>query len=187
MDVAEPSMEATSSPQAAAHVSSACARQRRAGQLWPLGVSGQARHRSAEAAFLEELEMQVGLLREENAGLRDGRHHLDVGQVIERAREPSPQSVEGSNRPDELFELMTECLLMRDGLVEACREIDRAMQEMQHRLDALSSGTDPQRDSALDAQIIEGDPAESRSRNHRMTGSLEGQDDNHQAHIAAGS
>jgi len=180
-------MEATASSQAAARVGSARARQRGVGQLWPFGLSGQARRRSAEAAFIEELEMQVGLLREENAGLRDGRRHLDVGQVIERGREPFPPSGEGNHWPDELFELMTECLLMREGLLEACREIGRAVREMQHRLDALSSGTDPQRGDPLDAQVVEGAPAESRSRNHRITDPLEGQDDNHLAHIAAGS
>lgn len=41
---------------------------------------------------------------------------------------------------EEAWSLHTECLLMRDGLLEACQEIERAMAGLEQRLEALPPG-----------------------------------------------
>jgi hypothetical protein len=50
----------------------------------------------------------------------------------------------------EAWGLMTECLVLRDGLLDACREIEQTMDAVDGRLQALSSATlsTPQEPSA---------------------------------------
>lgn len=40
---------------------------------------------------------------------------------------------------EEAWGLVTECLVLRDGLLDACREIEQTMDGIQHRLNALPS------------------------------------------------
>jgi hypothetical protein len=72
---------------------------------------------------LERLEAELGD--------QDGGRSSD-----ERMYEEAQQLVE------EAWGVLTECLGIRDGLLEACREVEQAMNGMQRRLGALSSVID---------------------------------------------
>jgi hypothetical protein len=85
-----------------------------------------------------ELEMELALLREENARLKVERHRpADPGRIIERMRNlrQEPTAIPAD---DQLSRSIVECLALRDGLLEACQEIQQAMQGMQSRIGTLS-------------------------------------------------
>jgi hypothetical protein len=94
-------------------------------------------------AAMSELETELALLREENAQLKVERHRpADVGHVIERMRSLRLQvPVErqaGSAPPAEATQAIAECLAMRNGLIDACREVQQAMQGIRGKLGALA-------------------------------------------------
>jgi hypothetical protein len=45
---------------------------------------------------------------------------------------------------EEAWSLVTECLVIRDGLLEACREVERTMGGLQDRLGAMAATIDPE-------------------------------------------
>lgn len=89
----------------------------------------------------------------ESAGATGGKaHDLAHDQDPLRRLEAELRDV-GSERPDverlygqawalleEAWGLVTECLVMRDGLLDACREIEQTMEAVQLRLAALPAG-----------------------------------------------
>ncbi len=118
--------------------------QRIIGRLLRLGVIGAAGSSSEDPTALGELETELALLREENAWLKVERHRApDTGRIIESMREladaSQPQSHEtGGVGSSEDEQMMVECLAIRNGLLEACKEIQEAMQGIRHRLSGLS-------------------------------------------------
>ena len=63
---------------------------------------------------------------------------------IERSEHPAgvpPQETE--RLLEETWTLLTECLVIRDGLLEACDEIGRTMGGLQRKLGALPTGIEP--------------------------------------------
>lgn len=118
--------------------------QRMISRLLRLGVSGAARSSSEDPTAVGELETELALLREENAWLKVERHRPpDAGRIIERMRElakaPASQSHEADGLPtNEDAQLMVECLAIRNGLLDACKEIQEAMQGIRQRLSGLS-------------------------------------------------
>jgi hypothetical protein len=120
------------------------------GRLLRLGVSGGEGSSPAEVALVE-LEMELALLREENARLKVERHRPpDAGRVIERMRhlggegdaDSQADGVElqpdGAARTARREHAIDDCLAMRDGLIAACNEVQQAMQGIRSRLGALS-------------------------------------------------
>jgi hypothetical protein len=110
-------------------------------RLLRMGVSDGAKSSSGDMAAMSELETELALLREENAQLKVERHRpADVGHVIERMRSLRLQvPVErqaGSAPPAEATH--AECLAMRNGLIDACREVQQAMQGIRGKLGALA-------------------------------------------------
>ena len=109
-----------------------------------MGVSDGAKSSSGDIAAMSELETELALLREENAQLKVERHRpADVGHVIERMRSirlqvPAPQQAGEYSSPAEANQAIAECAAMRDGLMEACREVQQAMQGIRGRLGALA-------------------------------------------------
>jgi hypothetical protein len=94
-----------------------------------------------------ELEMELALLREENARLKVERHRPpDSGQVIERMRDLGREHSAGGQgeavRPTEAGhgagQAIVECLAMRDGLMEACQDVQEAIGGVRERLGALA-------------------------------------------------
>jgi hypothetical protein len=92
---------------------------------------------------MSELETELALLREENAQLKVERHRpADVGHVIERMRSirlhaPAAQQA-GEQPPTEAFQVTAESLAVRESLIEACQEVQQAMQGIRGRLGALA-------------------------------------------------
>jgi hypothetical protein len=114
----------------------------RIGRLLRLGVSGGERASAGDAA-LGELEMELALLREENARLKVERHRPpDAGSVIERMRhlggESPTESRDEAAGPGSSGQAVEDCLAMRDGLIAACHEVQLAMQGIRGRLGELS-------------------------------------------------
>lgn len=85
-----------------------------------------------------ELRLQVMLLREENARLKVTRHQpADTGSAIDRIRllnseSSGPDAVEGA------WGLLTDCLVIREGLDQVCVEMQQAISAIQERLAALT-------------------------------------------------
>jgi hypothetical protein len=100
---------------------------------------------------LEQLEREVMLLREENARLKVAREHARDRPVNERVRaafQASQREDDPDGDGDEPWEVLTECMLLRDGLVDACRELERGARELRARLETLlpgAEGTDADR------------------------------------------
>jgi hypothetical protein len=113
-------------------------------RLLRMGVSDGAKSSSGDMAAMSELETELALLREENAQLKVERHRpADVGHVIERMRSlrlqvPVERQAGGSAPPAEATQAIAECLAMRNGLIDACREVQQAMQGIRGKLGALA-------------------------------------------------
>ncbi len=118
-------------------------RQRMVSRLLRFGVSGTARSSADDPTAMGELETELALLREENAWLKVERQRpADAGRVVERMRELGKASQQPRESQDshtsEDAQVMLECLSIRDGLLEACKEIQQAMQGIRTRLSGLS-------------------------------------------------
>ncbi|HTA13553.1 MAG TPA: hypothetical protein VK781_01685 [Solirubrobacteraceae bacterium] len=122
----------------------AAAQRRRAAvaRLLRMGVSDGATS-SGDTAATSDLETELALLREENAQLKVERHRpADAGHVIERMRSLRPQSTDRqageSAQVADATQAITECMAVRDGLMQACQEVQQAMQGIRGRLGALA-------------------------------------------------
>ena len=83
------------------------------------------------------------LLREENARLKAARHQAhDVGKLLERTRSLRSRSSTAANLADETAQMLVEGLVIRESLIEICREIERSMVVFGARLEALASAAD---------------------------------------------
>ncbi len=101
--------------------------------------------------LLEELEREVALLREENARLRVGHERTGERPVNARVRDLLPllRTQDGAEDVDEPWALLTECMLMRDSLADACRELERGARELRRRLETILPGSEGARAEAL--------------------------------------
>lgn len=89
-----------------------------------------------------ELKLQVMLLREENARLKAAsRHPSDVATLIDQLRLLGATHGDGEML-DEAWTLLSECLVIREGLEQACIEIQAAISAVRIRLGALAIGID---------------------------------------------
>jgi hypothetical protein len=92
---------------------------------------------STQSRHVEALESELALLREENARLKVKQERPGARSVGERVRELLPPAGEEGGDSDEPWELLTQCLMLRDGLIDACREVEQGMRETRRRLDAI--------------------------------------------------
>ena len=89
---------------------------------------------------LEQLEREVALLREENARLKLGREHADDRPVNERLRAAFAAASSGGEADgdgEDPWEVLTECMLLRETMLDACRELERGAAELRTRLETL--------------------------------------------------
>lgn len=103
-----------------------------------LRVSGGADDPAATDQ-LGELEREVALLREENARLKLARERAAERPVNERVRAafpPPPRTGEEADG-EEPWEVLTEGMLLRDALIDACRELEQGAHELRVRLETL--------------------------------------------------
>ncbi len=85
-----------------------------------------------------ELKLQLMLLREENARLKAARHQPpSTGSAIDRVRLLSA-STANDDLLDDASALLSECLMIREGLDQACAEIQSAISAVRERLLALT-------------------------------------------------
>jgi hypothetical protein len=82
---------------------------------------------------------------DENAGSPHANHPITrLEAEIERTERPGGvEPAETERLLEETWSLFTECLVIRDGLLEACDEIERTMGGLQHKLGALPVGIEP--------------------------------------------
>jgi hypothetical protein len=84
------------------------------------------------------LKLQVMLLSEENARLKAERHRpSDIGTLIDQMRELGEQEGPGEVL-DEAWTMLSECLVIRQGLEQACAEIQVAIAGVRDRLGSLT-------------------------------------------------
>jgi hypothetical protein len=89
-----------------------------------------------------DLEQELMLLQEENARLKVGRHRpSDIGTLIDQLRLVAGDEGE-ADASDEAWSILTECLVMREGLEQACTEIETAIGAVRRRLGTLAVSFD---------------------------------------------
>jgi hypothetical protein len=109
---------------------------------------------AADARLVEELERELALLREEHARLAVSRQRERERPAHERVRELLPFHQRDGHGGADAWELLTDCLLLRDGLIEACRELEAGMRETRERLEALLPQSESeQAEAALHADL----------------------------------
>jgi hypothetical protein len=95
----------------------------------------------ANGAMAEDetaLNLQVMLLSEENARLKAARHQpSNVGTLIDQMRLLAAGEGEGEVL-DEAWTMLSECLVIQEGLDRACIEIQSAIGDVRDRLSALA-------------------------------------------------
>ena len=90
-----------------------------------------------DAGYLESIQTELVLLREENARLRFQRAQPpDADSMIERLKALSVASPSEDHR-DEAWHLVGEALVMREVLIDVCKEIGQTMITLQTRLSEL--------------------------------------------------
>ena len=138
---------------------------------------GFERLRSASEASTEDVlqneeedrDLTLHLLREENARLKAERHRPpDVGTMIDQLRRIAAE--QGDESANNTWTLLTECLLIREELDQACIEIKAAIDAVQARLGRLqiklddtgshpSPSADPRDPGLLEHERINAKPA----------------------------
>lgn len=121
---------------------------------WLRGAGTAEDAASTEAAG--QLERELTLLREENARLKVSRERADrpVNERV-RAMLSAPRG-EGEPDADEPWEILTECMLLRDGLVDACRELEQGARELRGRLETLLPNAEGESPAARSSDDFEG-------------------------------
>jgi len=92
---------------------------------------------TAVAEQLDELEREVALLREENARLKLARAQAGNRPVNERVRATFDLPQDDASDDEDPWEILTECMLLRETLLDACRELERGAGELRTRLETL--------------------------------------------------
>jgi len=84
-----------------------------------------------------DLKLEVMLLREENARLKIGLHRASgVGTLIDHLRLVAADKGD-AEALDDAWSILTECLVIREGLEQACTEIQTAIASVHERLRKL--------------------------------------------------
>jgi uncharacterized small protein (DUF1192 family) len=93
---------------------------------------------SESAERLAELEREIALLREENARLKMAREHAGDRSVNERVRAAfRARGGEDEADGEDPWEVLTECMLLRETMLDACRELEGGAAELRTRLETL--------------------------------------------------
>jgi hypothetical protein len=88
---------------------------------------------------LDSIHAELVLLREENARLKAAQHRrADVGRLLDRARSLPAATADSGGASDDTAQLLFDGLVIRESLLEICREIERAMVAFEAKLDALA-------------------------------------------------
>jgi hypothetical protein len=108
---------------------------RRFRRFGPLAVD----ERGGDGEPLASVHAELVLLREENARLKAAQHRrADVSRLLDRARSLSSAAAYRDGDSDDTAQLLFDGLVIRESLLEICREIERAMVAFEAKLDALA-------------------------------------------------
>jgi hypothetical protein len=89
---------------------------------------------------LASVHAELVLLREENARLKAAQHRrADVSRLLDRARSLPTAAADRDGASDDTAQLLFDGLVIRESLLEICREIERAMVAFEAKLEALAS------------------------------------------------
>lgn len=110
---------------------------RRLLRLRPAAGGGTA---SEGTQRLEQLESELTLLREENARLKVERERPREASLEQQMRDllPPPDAA-ADGGADEPWEILIDCMLMRDRLIDACEAIERGARDTRRRLEQLAA------------------------------------------------
>ena len=109
---------------------------RRFRRVGPLAVDD----RGGVGESLASVHAELVLLREENARLKAAQHRrADVSRLLERARSLPSAAADRDGTSDDTAQLLFDGLVIRESLLEICREIERAMVAFEAKLDALAT------------------------------------------------
>jgi hypothetical protein len=98
-------------------------------------IAGRA---GVDDGYVERMETELALLREENARLRVERvQRPDAAALIERLRALSSLHPGSEDHRDEAWHLVGEALVMREVLVDVCKEIGQTAITLQTRLGTI--------------------------------------------------
>ena len=96
--------------------------------------------RVAAGEPLDSVYAELVLLREENARLKAAQHRrADVSRLLDRARSLPTAAADRDGASDDTAQLLFDGLVIRESLLEICREIERAMVAFEAKLDALAT------------------------------------------------
>jgi hypothetical protein len=113
------------------------------------GIAKRPEGRSG--ALIDALEADALLLREENARLRVKLESSpDVGHVIERLRALTTPRSSDAEHGDEAWRLFTEAIVLRNALIEVCKEIGEAMASLEARLESLTAPSELSENGSLE-------------------------------------
>ena len=102
----------------------------------PLAVDDRA----GVGESLASVHAELVLLREENARLKAAQHRrADVSRLLERARSLPSAATDRDGTSDDTAQLLFDGLVIRESLLEICREIERSMVAFEAKLDALAT------------------------------------------------
>jgi hypothetical protein len=88
--------------------------------------------------MVASLEAELLLLREENARLKAGRHgEAEFDTLLARARALPEGTADRADADDDAAHLVAETLVIREILIELCREIDRSVSALVDQLDRM--------------------------------------------------
>jgi hypothetical protein len=89
---------------------------------------------------LASVHAELVLLREENARLKAAQHRrADVSRLLARARSLPTAASDRDGTSDDTAQLLFDGLVIRESLLEICREIERSMVAFEAKLDALAT------------------------------------------------
>jgi hypothetical protein len=96
--------------------------------------------RTADGEPLASIHAELVLLREENARLKAAQHRRsDISRLLDRARSLPAATADSGGASDDTAQLLFDGLVIRESLLEICREIERAMVAFEAKLDALAT------------------------------------------------
>jgi len=85
-----------------------------------------------------DLKLELMLLREENARLKAQRHRpADIDTLIDQMRRLGAERGD-AEMADEAWTVLSECLVLREGLEQACVEIQAAIGAVHERIRKLA-------------------------------------------------
>jgi hypothetical protein len=108
----------------------------------PLRRFGRREARAADpgSESLEAVLAEVVLLREENARLKADRHRpASLGRVLAQIG-AMPEEPDEADVADDTAQMLVEAMVLRESLLEVCRELEQAIGGVTARLERLGDG-----------------------------------------------